>query len=172
MLTHEELAACIESRRVRLTRMAESMLGDLAQAEDVVQDAALNALRATAGFRQEADVCTWFQRICLNSCYEALRRRKSTTGLQNAIRLERMWQDPAYTVDPERIVMALETKERVRAALSNLTPEQRTAVVLHDLGGFKAREIADDLDMPLPTVKSHLRRGRQALVSLLAEGDG
>lgn len=172
MLTHEELAACIESRRVRLTRMAESMLGDLAQAEDVVQDAALNALRATEGFRQEADVCTWFQRICLNSCYEALRRRRSDTGLQNAIGLQRMWQDPAYTVDPERIVMALETKDRVRAALSNLTPEQRTAVVLHDLGGLKAREIANDLGMPLPTVKSHLRRGRQALVSLLAEGHG
>jgi RNA polymerase sigma-70 factor (ECF subfamily) len=54
-------------------------------------------------------------------------------------------------------------------ALASLTPDQRTAVVLHDLQGLKAREIAADVGIPLATVKSHLRRGRQALVTVLAE---
>ncbi len=168
VLTHEELATCIESRRDRLTRMATSMLGDSAEAEDVVQDSAVSALRSSASFRHTADVCTWFQRICLNACYATLRRRKSAAALNQALRLEHLWRDPAYTVDPERVVAGLEDSKKVRDAIASLTPEQRTAVVLHDLYGFKAREIAGDLDMQLPTVKSHLRRGRQALVSLLA----
>ena len=149
--------------------MAISMLGSEVEAEDVVQDAAVNALRASASFREEADVCTWFQRICLNACYQAIRRRNSEASLQESIRLEQLWREPTYTVDPERVVVALEDQNLLRAAIGRLNAEQRAAVVLHDLGGLKAREIAEDMGVPLPTVKSHLRRGRQALVSFLAE---
>jgi RNA polymerase sigma-70 factor, ECF subfamily len=171
VLTPEVLAACIESRRARLTRMATSMLDDPAEAEDVVQDAAESAIRSSSNFRHAADVCTWFQRICLNACYESLRRRKSATALEQALRLEQLWRDPTYTVDPERVVVGLEDSEKLRRALASLSPDQRAAVVLHDLNGFKAREIADGTGAAVPTVKSHLRRGRQALVSLLAEVD-
>jgi RNA polymerase sigma-70 factor, ECF subfamily len=66
-------------------------------------------------------------------------------------------------------MIALEDGERLRSALASLTPDQRVAVVLHDVQGWKAREIAEDAGLPLATVKSHLRRGRQALVTLLAE---
>jgi RNA polymerase sigma-70 factor (ECF subfamily) len=168
LLTHDELATRIESRRARLTRMAMSMPDNAAEAEDVVQDAALSAIRSSSTFRHTADVCTWFQRICLNACYEALRRRKPAAALELSLRLEQLWRDPDYTVDPERVVVGLEDSERVRDALASLTPEQRAAVVLHDLNGIKAREMADGTAVALPTVKSHLRRGRQALVSLLA----
>ncbi len=68
-------------------------------------------------------------------------------------------------------MVGLEDSEKLRQALASLNPEQRAAVVLHDLNGFKAREIADGAGVALPTVKSHLRRGRQALVSLLAEDE-
>jgi RNA polymerase sigma-70 factor, ECF subfamily len=149
--------------------MAVSMLDDAAEAEDVVQDAALSAIRSSSSFRHTADVCTWFQRICLNACYQAIRRRKSAAALERSLQLEKLWRDPDYTVDPERVVVGLEDSERLRQALASLTPDQRAAVVLHDLDGFKAREIADGTGVALPTVKSNLRRGRQALVSLLAE---
>jgi len=79
VLSEAELTTCIESRRMRLTRMATSMLEDAAEAEDVVQEAALRALKARTRFRSEADVCTWFQRICINSCREAARKRSSPT---------------------------------------------------------------------------------------------
>lgn len=172
MLTQDELASCIESRRARLTRMAASMLDDAAEAEDVVQDAAVNAIRSSSSFRHSADVCTWFQRICMNACYEALRRRKSKAILEHALQLEALWRDPSYTVDPERVVVGLEDIAKLKHALASLTPDQRAAVVLHDLNGFKAREIADGTGVAVPTIKSHLRRGRQALVSLLAEQEG
>lgn len=169
MLSEAALTTCIESRRTRLIRMATSMLQDAAEAEDVVQEAALRALRARSGFRSEADVCTWFQHICLNSCREAIRKRSSERNRINAARHEAMWRDPSYSVDPEAVAVALEDGERLNRAIASLTPEQRQAVVLHDLQGWKAREIADGGDLPLATVKSHLHVGRQALVSLLAE---
>ena len=169
MLIEQELVNCIESRRARLIRMATSMLDDAAEAEDVVQEAALNALRSASSFRGDADVCTWFQRICVNSAYQTLRKRTSAASLEQALELEHRWRDPGYTVDPATVVVALEDGENVLKAMKQLTPDQRTAVVLHDVHGFNAREIADNLGLPLPTVKSHLRRGRQALVSRLAE---
>ena len=169
MLTEQNLTACIESRRGRLTRMAASMLQDATEAEDVVQEAAIRALRGRAGFRSEADVCSWFQRICINSCREAARKRSSEQSRLEAAQREALWRDPGYSVDPEAVAMALESSERFKKALASLTPDQRLAVVLHDLQGWKAREIAVDSGLSLPTVKSHLRRGRQALVTLLAE---
>ncbi|HEX2680351.1 MAG TPA: RNA polymerase sigma factor, partial [Candidatus Dormibacteraeota bacterium] len=158
MLSEHDLTACIESRRARLTRMAASMLQDAAEAEDVVQESALRALRGRERFRSEADVCTWFQRICINSCREAARKRASEQNRLDAARREERWRDPAYSVDPEAVAMALESGDRLKKALASLTPDQRLAVVLPDLQGWKAREIADDSDLPLATVKSHLRR--------------
>lgn len=145
------------------------MLHDESEAEDVVQEAALRALRRRNGFRSEADVCTWFQRICINSCREAARKRSTQQDQLEAARREALWRDPGYSVDPEAVVMALASGERLKAALASLTSEQQLAVILHDLQGWKAREIAKESGLPVPTVKSHLRRGRQALVTLLAE---
>jgi len=150
--------------------MAAAMLDDPAEAEDVLQEAALNALKSASSFRSDADVCTWFQRICLNSCYQALRKRTSAANLEQAVELEHLWRDPGYTVDPATVVVALEDKENLIKAMQRLTADQRAAVVLHDLHGLSASEISEDLGLPLPTVKSHLRRGRQALVSRLVEG--
>ena len=149
--------------------MAASMLGGAAEAEDVIQEAALRAIRARNGFRSEADVCSWFQRICVNSCREVLRKRSTELGRLEAARREALWRDPGYSVDPQAVAMALEDRTRLQSALALLSAEQRAAVVLHDLQGWKAREIAEETGLELATVKSHLRRGRQALVTLLAE---
>ena len=144
------------------------MLADAAEAEDVVQESALRALRGREGFRSQADVCSWFQRICINTCREVARKRSSEQNRLEAVRREELWRDPGYSVDPEAVALALESGERLRGALASLTPDQRLAVVMHDLQGWKAREIAENSGLPLSTVKSHLRRGRQALVTLLA----
>jgi RNA polymerase sigma-70 factor (ECF subfamily) len=124
--------------------MAASMLGDSAEAEDVVQDAALRALRGRDSFRSEADICSWFQRICINSCREVLRKRTSERNRLEAAGREALWRDPGYSVDPEAVAVALEDGARLKSALAELTPDQRLAVVLHDLQGLKAREIAED----------------------------
>lgn len=171
-LGEAELVTCLENSRPRLVRIATHMLGDSAAAEDAVQDAAVKALSARDGFRSEAQVCTWVQRICVNSCHDVLRRRKSADRTDQALRREALWQEPAYTVNPEEVALAAADASRLRRALASLSPDQSRAVVLHDVEGWTAAEIAGSFAISLPTVKSHLRRGRQALVTLLAGAEG
>jgi RNA polymerase sigma-70 factor (ECF subfamily) len=169
VLQQDELVACLDTQRSRLVRLATSLLSDAELAEDAVQDASMKALRSAEGFRSEAAVCTWVQRIVVNTCRDLLRQRQSRQTLEEAARREALWQDSAYTVDPERIAVASESHRSLGRALARLTADQKQAVVLHDLEGWSGGEIAEATGWPLGTVKSHLRRGRQNLVSMLAE---
>ncbi|MGC8473820.1 MAG: RNA polymerase sigma factor, partial [Candidatus Dormibacteria bacterium] len=72
----------------------------------------------------------------------------------------------------EGVAVAAESQRTLGLALARLTADQKQAVVLHDLEGWTGAEIADATGWPLGTVKSHLRRGRQNLVSILAEEFG
>lgn len=169
VLAEQELVGCIESRRPAFRRMAAAMLGDEWEADDIVQNAALSAIRARPQFRGESDVCTWFHRICLNACYQARRRRERSRVTPAPDDYVARWRDPSYTVDPERVAVAAEDGRRLRAALDQLPPNHRMAVVLHDAEGWSSGDIATTVGLPVATVKSHLRRGRMALVSMLAE---
>lgn len=171
-LSRDELLRCLEAQRPRFVRLATSLLSDAEQAEDAVQDASMKAVRSAGGFRSESQVCTWVQQIVVNTCRDLLRRRQSRESLEAALRREALWRDSAYTVDPEVVAVAAEDQRTLGAALGKLTADQKQAVVLHDLEGWTGAEIAEATGWPLGTVKSHLRRGRQNLVSILAEGLG
>ena len=171
-LSRDELLGCLEAQRPRFVRLATSLLSDGVEAEDAVQDASIKAVRAAETFRSESAVCTWVQRIVVNTCRDLLRRRQSRTKVEAAARREALWQDSAYTVDPEKVALAAESERALGLAIARLTADQKQAVVLHDLEGWTGPEITDATGWPLGTVKSHLRRGRQNLVSILAEEFG
>ncbi|MHB8687733.1 MAG: RNA polymerase sigma factor, partial [Candidatus Dormibacteraceae bacterium] len=78
------------------------------------------------------------------------------------------WRNEAYTVDADKVLETMEQREMLSRALARLSLAHRTALLMHDVQGWKLTEIAEMLDLPLPTVKSHLRRARQAMVTLLA----
>jgi RNA polymerase sigma-70 factor (ECF subfamily) len=169
VLSPDTLRACLERRLDQFYRVARSLTGSHADAEDAVHDAVVRAMRARAGFRGEADVCTWVHRIVVNSCHDVLRRRGTEQRRVDALRIEGQWSDPAYSVDPAEVAAALSDADRLRATLGRLSEAQRTVVVLHDVEQWTTEDIAEVLDMPRATVKSHLRRGRHALVTLLGE---
>lgn len=85
--------------------------------------------------------------------------------------IDDLWQDDRYTVDARQVEDAVADGDRLRAGIAQLSAPQRAVLLLHYAQGWKLSEIADLTDSPLPTVKSHLRRGRQALVSLLARDE-
>jgi DNA-directed RNA polymerase specialized sigma24 family protein len=86
-------------------------------------------------------------------------------------RVEALWQDPAYSVDPEQVSQRAALCELLGQLVERLTTMQRRVLVLHDVHGVATSEIAKAWRMPLPTVKSHLRRARMAMVTMLAEQD-
>lgn len=168
-LTRDELRVCYEARFEGFYRIAMSLTGNHADAEDAVQDAVVRALQSRHRFRREADVCTWMYRIVVNSAHDRTRKEDIELRRREAATIEARWSDPLYSVDPSVIASALTDGSQIRAMLARLSPAQRTCVLLHDSDGWTTEEIAQLLEIPRATVKSHLRRGRQAMVSLLAE---
>ena len=77
--------------------------------------------------------------------------------------------DPAP--DPERVARGRQTLARLEVAMAALPLAQREVLVLIALGDLRQQEVAEALDLPLNTVKTHLRRARLALAKALAEPD-
>ncbi|MFN2557046.1 MAG: RNA polymerase sigma factor [Nitriliruptorales bacterium] len=152
----------------RLLSLARQMVGADA-AEDVVQDAMIDAYRGLTGFRGDASVATWLYRITLNRCLAERRRRKPEIAEAEPIDLLRRWEDPDYSVDPALVAARRSRAETLRAVLDQLPETYRIALILHDAQGLSASELAEAMRVPLGTAKSYIRRGRMALVALLGE---
>jgi RNA polymerase sigma-70 factor (ECF subfamily) len=146
-------------------------------AEDVVQDAYLRALRAFQNFHGD-DMRPWLLAIVRHTAYRWLNNRRRTG---NVISIEEAYQAPA-TRDPAdhapnaeaRLIGAVEQDYVVRA-LAELPPAFREVVVLREIEGLSYRDIAKVTGAPIGTVMSRLARGRrdlrQALIQLLAEDE-
>lgn len=154
----------------RLLGLARQMLGPGA-AEDAVQEAMIDAYRGLGGFAGNAAVGTWLYRITLNRCLAERRRRRPDVADAEPLDLLRRWEDPDYSLDPALVAARRSQAETLHAVLEELPDSYRTVLLLHDGQGLSAREVAEALDIPLGTAKSHIRRSRMALFSLLGRDD-
>jgi len=154
----------VRRHRDRCWSLALRTLGDREEAADAVQDALLAAHRSAAGFRGDAQVSTWLHRVVLNACLDRLRRRRArpTVPLDDAL--------PAHVlaVDPPPTELRLD----IAAALADLPPDQRAAIVLVDLADRSVAEAARLLGVPEGTVKSRCSRGRVRLALALGHLHG
>lgn len=129
-------------------------------AEDLVQDACLRALKSFVGFRG-GDPRAWLLTIVRNSCYTWLRqnrRQELTTAFDEKIHTA---EDRSRS--PEALLIESADARLVKDALEELPPEFREAIVLRELEGMSYKEIADLCGIPVGTVMSRLARARQRL---------
>jgi RNA polymerase sigma-70 factor (ECF subfamily) len=135
-----------------------------ADAEDVVQDACIRALRFFSSLR-DADARSWLFAIVRNTWYSRVSRRPLVvdgTGPEGSPH-ERL--DEA--LDPEERLMQQHAVARVRLALERLPSHFREAIVLRELEGLSYREIATVTNVPIGTVMSRLARARERLRATL-----
>ena len=136
-------------------------------AEDVVQDAYLRALRFFGGFHG-GNSRAWLLTIVRHTCYTWLRQRRAYE--LNTVFDEEL-HSPVFTGDPETLLLQRINTQVLRAALEALPVEFREVVVLRDLEELSYKEIAGIADIPLGTVMSRLARARKRLQqALLAQG--
>jgi RNA polymerase sigma-70 factor (ECF subfamily) len=151
----------------RLYRFALSLTREPAAAEDLVQETFARALERGPSFRGESSASTWLHRILHNLAVDRTRRHAREVLVED---VEERWRDDAYTVDTATVVERAEAREELEDALVRLPFIYRSAVVLHDVEGWTAAEIADRIGIDLPAAKQRLRRGRMMLVTALAAG--
>jgi RNA polymerase sigma-70 factor (ECF subfamily) len=166
----QAFSVLVRRHRERLWAVAVRMMGDREEASDALQDAFLSAFRAADRFRGEAQVSTWLHRIVVNACHDRLRRRKvrpatptedETLDVMSNERLGRSGGGPDHASQTE-------TRLDVNAALDLLPLDQRMALTLVDMLGYRVEEAAQILDVASGTVKSRCARGRARLLPTLA----
>ena len=182
-----------EPHRRELQAHCYRMLGSLQDAEDAVQDTLLAAWQALAGFEERASLRTWLYRIATNRCLNALRaasrrpaREWNIPGVEppEPTRLgEVAWIEPypdallagaagsppgpeARYEQAESISLAFVT------ALQVLPPRQLAVLILRDVLGFRASEVAGMLDSTVESVTSALKRARATLERRRPVSDG
>ncbi|MDQ1155547.1 RNA polymerase sigma factor [Brevundimonas sp. SORGH_AS_0993] len=147
----------------RVLALAQRMLGDSAEAEDVAQEAMLKAWRQAPKWTPgQARFDTWLHRVALNLCYDRLRRRRE-------IPTDRPPDRPDDGPSPDRGLLAAETGARVDAALRRLPERQREAIVLCHYQDLSNIEAALLMEISVEALESLLSRGRRALRQSLAD---
>lgn len=152
----DAFAELVRRHRDRLWAVALRTIGDREDAADALQDALLSAYRTADRFRGDAAVTTWLHRIVVNSCLDRLRRRQS----RPTVPLPEVDRTVAPSVDRDTALV-------VHAALGQLPPDQRMALVLVDLQGYPVADAARVLGVAEGTIKSRCARGRARLAVLL-----
>lgn len=142
-------------------RLALSVTGSAATADDVAQDGFERAFRNLASFNGRSSFRTWLSRIVLNGAVDAIRRQSRTEPLDAADTL-------AYGANDDDD--AIRDRDVVAAVLA-LPLERRTAIVLRYWAQQTPQEIAEVLDVPVGTVHSRLGRALSDLRSRLEEVD-
>ena len=135
-----------------------------ADAEDVVQDAAVRALRFFSSLRND-DARAWLLTIVRNTWYA--RFSKAGRAEQREVLVDMKDQRPDEQPDPEALVIQQQAVERVHRAIEELPADFREVVVLRELEGLSYKEIAEVIGTPIGTVMSRLARGRERLLAIM-----
>jgi RNA polymerase sigma-70 factor (ECF subfamily) len=143
---------------------ARWLTGSEADAEDVVQDAYVRALRFFPSLRS-SNARAWLLTIVRHTWYGRIPSRERAR--QTAVFDEMRHLPPAEGLDPEARLVQTQTVDTVRAALEQLPVEFREVVVLRELEGLSYKEIAGVTGIPIGTVMSRLARGRDRLLTIL-----
>ncbi|MFL5804246.1 MAG: RNA polymerase sigma factor [Roseiflexaceae bacterium] len=169
----DALTQLIVSQQHYVYSIAMSVLKNPDDAADLAQEAFMRLFRALPQYNGESRFTTWLYRLVVNLGRDELRRR----GRQVPIALsaadedgqddlasvadDDRWSDPSHALDSR------ELRDDVRRALAQLEEHYRLVLTLYYFDDMKYSDIAEVLDIPLNTVKSHIRRGKERLAALL-----
>jgi len=143
------------------------VVNDRDSAADAVQEAFFSCYRNLDRFRGDS-FRSWLTRIALNAATDVLRYRKRRPADPFPEWEDDSWQPPAdEDASPERQALRRQSSRMLAQAMTQITEDQRRAIILFDVEGFDYQEIADMTGVSLGTVKSRIHRGRLALRDIL-----
>ena len=170
------LEAIFNLYSTRLYNVAHRILGNVADAEEVIQDVFWTAFRRAMTFQGTAQISTWLYRLTVNAALGKIRRNKKKREIEYEEYLPKFQDDGHHLVRPvvdwsnalEEDYAKQEIQQLLKDALDHLKPIDKSVVVLSDLEGMADKEIAATLGLTVSAVKTRLHRARLFLRGKLA----
>ena len=162
----QAFARLVERHHRAVFGLVVRTIGDRARAEELTQEVFLRVFRGLKYFRGQARLSTWIYRIAVNVCSQDRARHRPEVPLEGPVSWERPAPDPGGL---DRAFDAIELRDRLSKALARLPPRERLLVTGHYLHDVQYDALAEALDIPLGTVKTHLFRAKARLRKLLED---
>lgn len=169
----QALSQLVLSQQHYVYSIAMSVLKHPEDAADLTQEAFIRLFRALPQYNGESRFTTWLYRLVVNMCRDELRRRGRQVPIappapdeEESDQVASVADDDRWA-DPEQALASQELRAQVRRALTQLEEHYRLVLTLYYFEDMKYTDIADILDIPLNTVKSHIRRGKERLAAIL-----
>ncbi|MBK7479265.1 MAG: RNA polymerase sigma factor [Bacteroidales bacterium] len=147
-----------------VARTVKAILGDSVFSEDIGQDVFIKLYYSLSGFRGEAKLSTYIQKIAVNLTLNEIKRRKRFFSTFSQKGNNEMYEFEIADHDTEE---KKDARELVGKALKMLEPKFRVIVVMRMLQGYSTKETAEILDIPLGTVLSRLSRAQEQMKIIL-----
>jgi RNA polymerase sigma-70 factor (ECF subfamily) len=154
----------------RLYNTLYRLLDNADDAQDVLQDAFLNAYQSLDSFKGDAQFFTWLYRIAMNTAMSHKRKQRVALSIEAGREEGNGYHEPMDVSEFSQPGQALEKAEqerRIQDALNRMSPEHRAVLILKDMEGQKYEAIAEILQVPVGTIRSRLHRARLELRELL-----
>jgi RNA polymerase sigma-70 factor, ECF subfamily len=174
--SQDKLRETLEQEKEKMFRIAWKMCGNQDEAEEVLQETALKALKNWNQFRGDSQVSTWLYRIASNTCLSK-KRKKSVVSVDPTI-LEQvaheteslmMSSDADWSKDPLTQTLNDELRVKMDNAILKLPDSYRLVFILRDIEGLSGEEAAKALNLSVTNIKVRLHRARVFLRNELHE---
>lgn len=167
-------AQLVEEHAGKIYRLALRLMGNEADAEDVLQETFLSAFKSIDRFEARSSLSTWLYRIASNAALMRLRRKEpEQVSVDEPLERDDGELIPRQLFDfcclPEEDLLRDEARAEMYRAIEELPPSLRSVFVLRDIEGLSTEETAEALDLSVSAVKSRLMRARLKLRERLSQ---
>ncbi|MBH0158907.1 MULTISPECIES: RNA polymerase sigma factor SigW [Fictibacillus] len=163
----EAFEGIVDLFKDKIYRHCFRMVGNGHEAEDLAQETFLRAYRNISKYNSEYKFSTWIFRIATNLCIDRLRKKKpdyyldaEVPGTDGATMYSQLSSEEPL---PEEVVTENEEWNELQSEIMKLPEKYRTAILLKYVEDLSLEEISKIMDIPVPTVKTRIHRGREAL---------
>ncbi len=147
------------------------MVHEKDEVEDLTQEAFIKAFQSLHNFNEEFAFSTWLYKIATNNCIDYIRKKKlATFSIDKPIESkdsEYTFEIPDSTYEPDKTMIARQRSKVLEDAVNSLPEKYRMVILMRHTEDKDYQEIADELNLPLGTVKAHIFRAREILYKRL-----
>ncbi|MFA6456989.1 MAG: sigma-70 family RNA polymerase sigma factor [Bacteroidota bacterium] len=147
------------------------MVHDKDEVEDLTQEAFIKAFNSLKNFNEEFAFSTWLYKIATNNCIDYIRKKKlATFSIDKPLESkdgEYSFEIPDSTYEPDKTLIAGQRTRILEEAINALPEKYRQVIIMRHTEDKDYQEIADELKLPLGTVKAHIFRAREILYKRL-----